>query len=134
MNQMQESMTNKPEVVFIEPFGEILVLEPWERRQLVALHHVGNELRQEAEQILRNARLRQQQASATSPLVPGPVRPGQVWTDGDPTSTRRITVEGLDREHALCRSSRGNLQVRIRLNRFVPGTRGYRLVQDAPAE
>jgi hypothetical protein len=63
-----------------------------------------------------------------------PVRVGQVWADGDPASDRRITVEAIQRYYALCRSSRTNRISQIRLNRFKPDTRGYRLVQDAPAQ
>ena len=66
--------------------------------------------------------------------VPPEVRVGQVWTDGDPTSTRRITVKAIERERAVCKSSRGNLTVRISLNRFVPGKKGYVLLKDAPAQ
>ena len=118
----------------VQPFGLVRVLEPEESLRRNALLTAIDILHCEANQILRDARPLRPQVRATPPVAHGPVRPGQIWTDGDPTSTRRITVEGLDRDHAICRSSRGNLQVRIRLNRFVPGTRGYRLVQDAPAE
>jgi len=69
---------------------------------------------------------------ASIPPVPAylrtPVRVGQIWADGDPTSNRRLLVQSINGAYAVCKSSRTGHNVCIRLDRFTPNTRGYYLV------
>lgn len=80
-----------------------------------------------------------------------PVRVGQLWANCDRrTSVRRIRVIGISMMHALCKievkAQHPNAQcridrpagwtavgltTRIRIDRFKPGSTGYRLVEDA---
>lgn len=76
--------------------------------------------------------------------APPTVRPGQVWADADPRAEgRTLRVVQVSEVRVLCevvtpytegrlpeaRDTRGR-RTRIALDRFRPGARGYRLVQD----
>lgn len=64
------------------------------------------------------------------------VRPGQVWADNDKRSNgRQVRVIHVTETHAVVGpvnpKARGRA-TRIRLDRFVPSSTGYRLVSEAP--
>ncbi len=68
----------------------------------------------------------------TSELIA--VHVGQVWEDNDPriggySHRRTVTVLQVYSEYAIVSSNRG-FRSRIRLDRFRPGSTGYRLVKD----
>lgn len=67
------------------------------------------------------------------------VRVGQVWESCDPRDggwatlpRRRVTVLAVDSSHATCQSNRGPT-TRIRLDRFKPGSTGWKLVSEGGA-
>lgn len=60
------------------------------------------------------------------------VRPGQLWADNDPRKDdRAICVDEIDGDVALCTDLVSGRPTRVKLTRFRPTTRGYRLIRDA---
>ena len=80
--------------------------------------------------------------AAMQTQIPVRVAVGQVWADNDPRARgRRLIVKEIDGMHAVCTPLTGRdpavnngfvstpaKRVRIRLDRFRPGVRGYRLI------
>lgn len=74
--------------------------------------------------------LQRARGAAMQTQLPIKVRVGQVWQDTDSriTYVRRVKVIEIQGDRALCDT--GCRKVKIRLDRFKPGSTGYKLVQD----